>query len=220
MARRTKQEAMETRERLLDAAELLFQGQGVSGTSLHQIAQQAGLTRGAVYWHFKDKAAVFNAMMERVTLPMEQLDGATGGSGRRADALSMIRRKVLYCLHLVATDERTLRVFQIATQRVEYVGELQAVQERHLAVRNAWLEVIESSLRDAVRQEHLRLRTSVAIGALGLHAMLDGLMQNWMLDPTAFDLLRVGRQTIDTYLAGLLLSGERPTADSECSATG
>ena len=75
----------------------------------------------------------------------------------------------------------------------------------------------EASLRDAVRQEHLRLRTSVAVGALGLHAMLDGLMQNWMLDPNAFDLLRMGRQTIDTYLAGLILSRERPQGEGDCS---
>ena len=49
--------------------------QGVSQTSLQQIAQQAGATRGAIYWHFKDKADLFNAMMERVTLPLESRAG-------------------------------------------------------------------------------------------------------------------------------------------------
>jgi TetR/AcrR family acrAB operon transcriptional repressor len=71
VARRTKEEALATRNRLLDAAELLFQAQGVSQTTLQQIAQQAGATRGAIYWHFKDKADLFNAMMERVILPLE-----------------------------------------------------------------------------------------------------------------------------------------------------
>ena len=71
MARRTKEEALATRHRLLDAAELLFQAQGVSNTSLQQIAERAGATRGAIYWHFKDKADLFDAMMERVKLPLE-----------------------------------------------------------------------------------------------------------------------------------------------------
>jgi len=44
MVRRTKEEAQETRNRLLDAAEVLFQAQGVSQTSLQQIAHQAGAT--------------------------------------------------------------------------------------------------------------------------------------------------------------------------------
>lgn len=59
--RRTKEDAQHTREALLDAAELVFAQRGVSRTSLQEIAKAAGLTRGAVYWHFKDKAELFNA---------------------------------------------------------------------------------------------------------------------------------------------------------------
>jgi TetR/AcrR family acrAB operon transcriptional repressor len=39
--------------------------------------------------------------------------------------------------------------------------------------------------------------------AVGLHALLDGLLQNWMLDPTGFNLVKVGTQVLDAYLAGL-----------------
>jgi TetR/AcrR family acrAB operon transcriptional repressor len=52
MARKTKEEAQETRNAILDAAELVFQEHGVSHTSLAEIAAAAGVTRGAVYWHF------------------------------------------------------------------------------------------------------------------------------------------------------------------------
>src|SRR5690606_10590111 len=62
MARRTKAEAMETREQILDAAELVFHRKGVSCTSLNDIAAEAGVTRGAIYWHFKNKHDVFIAM--------------------------------------------------------------------------------------------------------------------------------------------------------------
>ena len=79
MARKTKEDAEITRGRLLDAAEQVFYERGVSGASLADVAQCAGLTRGAVYWHFKDKLDLFDAMLQRVTLPIEQgllLDGA------------------------------------------------------------------------------------------------------------------------------------------------
>ena len=72
MVRRTKEQALATRDRILDAAERLFQQRGVSRTSLHELALAAGVTRGAVYWHFNDKADVFNAMMARVCLPLEE----------------------------------------------------------------------------------------------------------------------------------------------------
>src|SRR5215468_10863238 len=68
MVRRTKEEALETRNRILDAAERIFEKRGVSRTSLQDIAEAAGVTRGAIYWHFKGKDELFAAMMERATM--------------------------------------------------------------------------------------------------------------------------------------------------------
>ena len=42
-----------------------------------------------------------------------------------------------------------------------------------------------------------------ATGAGGLHAIIDGLIQNWLLDSEAFDLVAVGQDVVDIYLAGL-----------------
>src|SRR5690606_41278730 len=70
VARRTKAEAEATREAILDAAEEVFIENGVSRATLEQIARRAGVTRGAVYWHFKDKNDLFTAMINRVRLPM------------------------------------------------------------------------------------------------------------------------------------------------------
>src|SRR5258706_6340972 len=78
MPRRTKLEAQATRSHILDTAEMVFEARGVSGTSLNEIAKTAGLTRGAIYWHFTDKADLFNAMMERATMPLEESDAVCG----------------------------------------------------------------------------------------------------------------------------------------------
>lgn len=202
MVRRTKTDALATRNALLDAAELLFQANGVSRTSLNDIAVAAGTTRGAIYWHFKDKADLFNAMMERVTLPIEE-GLARAGSGAEGDPVVQLRAAMLYALEKTATDEQTRRVFEVATHKVEYVDELSAVQTRHLSVRNECLAQTTHGMKQAIRRRSIDLPIPVAAAALGLHVMVDGLIQNWLLDPLAFDLQRVGRQTIDTYLAGL-----------------
>ena len=201
MARRTKEEALATRNRLLDAAELLFQAQGVSQTTLQQIAQQAGATRGAIYWHFKDKADLFNAMMERVILPLEAPPKAAAVG--HDDPLAEIEEGMVHALTLMTTDPQVRRVFDVATHKVEYTHDMASVQQRHLDARNACVGDFEKALRLAARRARIRLPVPGSVAAQGLHALISGLIQNWLLDPQAFDLEKSGRHTMDAYLGGL-----------------
>ena len=202
MVRRTKEDAQHTRSQLLDAAEQLFHAQGVSRTSLQDIAAAAGTTRGAIYWHFKDKADLFNAMMERVTLPLEESIQSLG-EDPDVDPVEDIRRSVRQALRLVAEDMQVRRVFEIATHQVEYVEELKAVKERHLQCRNDCLVKIEKGLTVAAGRLKLRLMVPIGLAVHGLHAVVDGLIQNWLLDVAAFDLVECGTLSADIYLKGL-----------------
>ena len=129
MARRTKEDALATRDLILDTAERVFARRGVSRASLNEIAQVAGLTRGAIYWHFKDKAELFDAMMERVLLPMEE-HLKIGAPVPAGDALEQLRRACIDGLRKIVDDEQVRRVFEIAVHKVEYVDELEAVRDR------------------------------------------------------------------------------------------
>ena len=201
MVRKTKEEALATRHRLLDAAECLFQAQGVSNTSLQQIADQAGATRGAIYWHFKDKADLFNAMMDRVTLPLEAATRAAIVEGE--GPLQMIERSLVEALELTVNDPQVRRVFDVATHKVEYTHDMASVQQRHLVARNACVADFEKALRLAARHAHIKLPVPGPVAAQGLHALISGLIQNWLLDPAAFDLVLTGRRAFRVYLAGL-----------------
>ena len=202
MARRTKQEAQATRSHILDTAELVFEQRGVSGTSLHEIAKAAGVTRGAIYWHFEDKADLFNAMMERATMPLEE-GGGVCGFEKNDLTLAQMRDGFVAVLRQVVADPQMKRVFGIATHKVEYIGEMDAVRERHLSIRNGCLADVERTLKQAMKRGELSRRMPARAAAVGLHALLDGLLQNWMLDPTGFNLVKVGTQALDAYFAGL-----------------
>ena len=65
MARKTKEDAQKTRQQLIEAAITQFSTRGVASTTLTDIADAAGVTRGAVYWHFSSKAEIFNAIWEQ-----------------------------------------------------------------------------------------------------------------------------------------------------------
>ena len=208
MARRTKEDAQATRSHILDMAELVFEAHGVAGASLQEIAKAAGLTRGAIYWHFKGKADLFNAMMERATLPLEEAGGVCRLA--RADpSLRELRDAFVAVLRRVVADPQMKRVFVIATYKVGPIGPLDAVRDRHLSVRNACVAEVERALKQAMRRGELGRRMPARAAAIGLHALLDGLLQNWMLDPAAFNLVKVGSQALDAYLSSLMAA---PTA--------
>ncbi len=196
---------MATRHSLLDAAEALFQERGVSRTSLQDIAGRAGTSRGAIYWHFKDKADLFNAMMERVTLPLERSMQPAGraAGGAAPSALGELRAAILHALVQLASDAKLRGVVDIAMQKVEYVDELHAVRDRHRHVRDQCVVDIAAALTLAEQQGGRRLRLPAAEAADGLHALIDGLIRNWLLDTAAFDLPVLGEHVVDVYLVGL-----------------
>ena len=63
---RKAEQSAATRNALLDAARSLFGERGFAAVSTEEIVQAAGVTRGALYHHFKDKQDLFTAVVERV----------------------------------------------------------------------------------------------------------------------------------------------------------
>ncbi|ACM31803.1 MAG: TetR family transcriptional regulator [Diaphorobacter nitroreducens] len=202
MARRTKEDADATRNSLLDAAERVFYEKGVSRASLSDIAQAAGATRGAIYWHFKDKVALFNAMMDRVTHPLEQV-GSKSASMATLPPLERLRSMVDFVQRTIVQDERTRRVFEIALYRVEYVNDLAAVRDNHIEGCADFCALIEGELRSAAEDQNLQLPMEPHTAAMGVQALFDGLLQSWLLTHGRFDLVTVSRGAIDAYLRGL-----------------
>lgn len=202
MARRTKEDADATRNSLLDAAERVFYEKGVSRASLSDIAQAAGATRGAIYWHFKDKVDLFNAMMDRVTHPLEQV-GSKSASMATLPPLERLRSMVDFVQRTIVQDERTRRVFEIALYRVEYVNDLAAVRDNHIEGCADFCALIEGELRSAAEDQNLQLPMEPHTAAMGVQALFDGLLQSWLLTHGRFDLVTVSRGVIDAYLRGL-----------------
>ena len=213
MARRTKEDAQATRIQLMDAALHLFAKQGVSRTSLQDIALAAGATRGAIYWHFKNKADLFNALMQNATLPMEQTLQQIGHDTSQ-DPLAELERAIIQPMQSIVDDDLVRATFEIATMKVEYVDELLAVKQRHVQCYTDNTRELQRSLMEAAAYRSVDLPVSSLVAAQGLHSLMAGLIHTWMLAPTTFDLVEVARAAIRTHLAGLGLPLKGPSPDA------
>ena len=208
MARRTKAEAGATREALLDAAEQVFRGKGVAHTTLADVAQAAGLTRGAIYWHFRDKAELFEAMCERAAMPMEAMLGCAGG-GRCADPLGTLRDMAVLGLTRLARDERTQAVFDVMYHKCEFTAELAPVAVRQRSADEGCRRQVIGLLEQAIARGQLPADTHPTLAAALLRAFMVGVMHEWVQNPSAYDLERTAPVFIGTLLAGLAANPPR-----------
>jgi AcrR family transcriptional regulator len=193
VARRTKAEAEGTREKILDAAERLFFANGVTDTSLEKIAEEAAVTRGAIYWHFANKVDLFRALHERVRLPQEDIVAEAVADGH-PDPLGLIEQISLDVLKILAGDEQRQRVSAILLFRCEYVGEMaEALKRQHTAeaAMRANLLRVFSMARD---NGSLSKAWTPDIAARVFESMFMGLWADWLRYGKTFDLLAVGSQ--------------------------
>ena len=200
MARRTKAEADETRTKLLDAAEEVFFEKGVSKTSLSDVAARAGATRGAVYWHFKDKVDVFSSMLARICMPFDEI---CDDKYCELPPLERVRLSIQAVFDSMDGDERRRKVFDTALFKMEYVGELEGLRQRHIEAFDESRSKFARDLEAAATLQSVSLRMGPREAALGLHSLFVGLIHGWVLNGGSFPLAAIGRMSVDAYLSGL-----------------
>ncbi|HKB64096.1 MAG TPA: TetR family transcriptional regulator [Burkholderiales bacterium] len=200
--RRTKQESERTRQDILAAARKVFARQGVTRTTFEEIAASAGVTRGAIYWHFADKTELFFAMREQVAVPMiDQIDlvllRADG-----SDPLAGVERFLRGILGALESDPAARRTFQIMGFKCEYVGEL----ERELGLQRLRCSELVSKLTQtygrARRAGQLRAGLRPSMAALETCSFVIGLTRLWLLDAKGSLLRRVARRLISAHVGG------------------
>ncbi len=219
MARKTREEALATREQLLDAAERVFRSRGVGHTSLAEVADEAGVTRGAIYWHFRSKAELFKAMVERVEMPMDAaLEALTDAA--QQDPLGKARDLAVRALLHLAASERTRAVFDVVFLRCEYTAELLPVQEQHLRDREQCIGQCAAAFRLAVKKGQLPADTDVELAARGLYAFIGGLMRDACEAPGDYDLGASAPSLVDLFFEGLKRTAPRKVTRRALPKTG
>jgi TetR/AcrR family acrAB operon transcriptional repressor len=184
-----KRSSGDLREKLLASAIRLFAEQGYDATTLDQIATDAGATKGAVYWHFKDKADLFGHVMR------ERTDRLEANVTTAMDAATTAPEKIraFFDSSFQFSQENPHFAVLLGRLRAAPVVEIGSgvVEELRTAYRDA-REIISQSLRQGQADGTFR-EAPVAETAAVLLAIADGLVLQWVLDFDAFDLIEVGK---------------------------
>lgn len=200
--RRTKEDAEKTRLAILDSAERLFLERGVAHTSLDQIARDAGVTRGAVYWHFQNKGHLFHEMLNQVRLPPEQLAERLQRAGDE-QPLRVLRDTCVEAVENLALDEHKLRIFTILLHRCEFTDDMREAAERHELFVQRFIDLFERQFE--ADQNRLRPGVTPRLAARALHALVIGMFTDWTRDTSLFAPHDAIQTMFDALFHGLLV---------------
>ncbi|MGD9476252.1 TetR family transcriptional regulator [Shinella sp. G-2] len=192
--RRTKAEAKETRQQILLAAEKVFYEKGVAHASMEDVARAAGVTRGAIYWHFANRADLVLELYNSLPMPQEELI-ARELEAENADVFGVLERVGREWLELLATDEHRQRILSILL-RCDTSGEFAAISERQNDLDDEHMQALEAAFVKAERQGQLGDTWTPRSAASMLRWVIKGLCSEWLLFGRRFDIAGEGKEAL------------------------
>jgi AcrR family transcriptional regulator len=207
MARKTKEEARETRDKIVSAAIDIFYEKGFANTTLEEIARRADVTRGAIYWHFENKLDVFLEIHARfhtslMDMLLHELESTTASPLRQLEDLTVR----LLCE--IQTDEHKQRLLSIFILQLENCPEMAPLADRTREAKAQSLAVFSRFFTNAIKMGDLPSTRDPDLLALAFFCYLSGVATEYLRTPSLFDLNREAPALVKLFLEGLMHCGQ------------
>ena len=193
--RKTKTEAQKTRQHLLDAALEVFWRDGVTRASLQAIAQEAGVTRGALYWHFKNKEDLFETLFEQ---QYADFFAAFNDQTLRdnQDVWTHLQHNLTTMFETLATRESKHKFCNVMFSKCEQTAGNETITELACRYHRLFQKQIAYALQLSREQGRLPENTDIELAAIYLESSLVGLIKIWIDEPERFDLIAKSKRVI------------------------
>jgi len=199
--RRTKEEAAITRQQLLKKALAVFSKKGYAATTLQDIAHEAEVTRGAIYWHFGSKAELYNTLVsefsDRGNLVVQQA-ASEGGS-----LVEILRRVFVRQLEVIEDDHEMRAVMELYLFKTGTLPELEEGRRRQIETGIGLIEMLAGIMKQGIDLGLLRSDLDAREMARAYLAFQNGLIQLWLSAPGQFSLKSSAETFADILVKGI-----------------
>lgn len=206
--RKTKLDAMRTRQLLIDTAIVEFARRGVSNTTLTDIADAAHVTRGAIYWHFSSKAELFNEIWKQ----QEEIKETTYlMSDEHHEPLAQLREILKAPLKAVAVDPKRRALMEILYHKCEFTADMMSEYEiKNIACFDK--ENLAKALKRCVESGQVSATINIDVTIILLQSCINGIISDWLSQPDAFNLFALLEDLVDNMLKLLTTDNLKTTA--------
>jgi AcrR family transcriptional regulator len=200
--RRTKEEAEETRTAIIEASLRLFATKGYSRTRLEDVAKEADISRGAIYWHFENKPSLYCASILEATSSYRQRLLEILAS--ELPPLAKIRSLMVAWLTALEEDEAYRAVIEMTLTRTEFDEELQAGVGEWLTFVEQLEKAIVDLVREGIERGEIRADTDAALAGLALISYLNGIEETWFLQQYRFPVRDMAESFVEFIIGGIV----------------
>lgn len=200
--KRTKEQAEQTKNQILDSAVKVFSNKGFNAARLTDIAESAGVTRGAVYWHFRDKSEIFEAVSEKFFGEYLQLI-----EGVDEKNLTPIQKVEEILWQVLARSQENQNMFKIMRAQVLFFERIGTSIEDAFPNIDAILKKLTHQIQKIIAngQTAGELRTDISPAGMAayIQALIKGLSDIALGKYFAIDLIENARPMIGILIDGL-----------------
>ena len=171
-----KQQREASIEKIFDAALALFVSRGYKNTTVEQIANETGLTKGAVYFYFKNKEAIMLQLLERAeAIVVDRMieDSAAAGNSARDKLVEFVHGQARLAL------AHPLHILLLILMSLEFVGLGGEIEERICEIYRRMYEELEAIIRLGQASGEIRADAGTRELAAMLMASHDGVFLEW-----------------------------------------
>jgi len=194
---RNEQRREETRAALMEAATQAFSERGYDATGVAEICRRAGVSKGAFYYHFESKQAIFMALVAAWLSELEQALGpAFPGAGSASDRLQELSHRFRDVL--ASQSPRVTLILEFWTQ----ASRNEAIRQTVLTLYRAFQSFFEGLIQDGIGEGSLRGLDSAVVSRVVL-AIASGLFFQGLLDPEGTDWGALAEESVRILMSGI-----------------
>ena len=202
MAKKTKADALKTRQHLIETAIVQFALRGVSNTTLNDIADAARVTRGAIYWHFENKTQLFNEVWAQQPVLRELIQDKLLVHDAESP-LEQLREQLIVGLQYIAEIPRQQALLQILFHKCEFNEEM--ISEQEIREKMGFnLHTLRQTLQKSMAKGEIANQLDLDVMVIVIYGAFSGIVKNWLINPTGYNLYQQAPVLVDNVLRMLM----------------
>lgn len=197
--RKTKEDADKTRAAILKAALEVFYRKGVSRATLADIGKEAGVTRGAIYWHFKDKVDLFLQLHEHIAATTHFREG--GWADDSIQTLADLREFLLRWFRLFFDNPTVHKFVILIFSRMEYIDDFKAFWDYEQQYQQHCVSDLEKVVARLKENGEIRPDISSRYAARYIYGFFNGTYDAFSIDEKEFVGCDELEEVVDEFMA-------------------